>query len=82
MSTFYKTFKLLLISSVSLFIYHFINNNNYFKLHLIRLDKSFIQRGFEFFILTNITKYFFLLLGIVALILLVLESLKFKNKCT
>ena len=81
MSKFYKTFKLLLISSVSLFIYHFINNNNYFKLHQIKLDRSFTQWGFEFFILTNITKYFFLLLGIVAIIFLVLESLKFKNKC-
>lgn len=82
MSEIYKSFKLLSVSSVSLFLYFFIDSNNYFKQHQIKLDKFYKDWGFEFFILTNITKYFFLLLGIVAIIFLILRIFKEKNKCT
>lgn len=82
MSEIYKSFKLLLVSFVSLFLYYFIGNYDCFKSLQLKLDKHLIHRGFEFFILTNITKYFFLLLGIVAIIFLILRIFKKKNKCT
>ena len=80
MSKFYKAFKLLLVSSISLFLFHFIDSNNYLKSLQIKFDKSGIHRGFDFFIFTSITKYFFLLLGIVAIIFLLLRIFKLNNK--
>lgn len=79
MSKLSKIFRLLLVSYISLFLYHFLNSNNYFKLHQIKLDRSFTQWGFEFFMLLNITKYFFLLLGLVAIIYLILIIFKEKT---
>ncbi len=80
MSKFYKAFKLLLVSYISLFLFHFIDSNNYLKSLQIKQDKSGMYSGFDFFIFTNITKYFFLLLGIVAIIFLLLRIFKLNNK--
>ncbi len=74
-----KIFRLLSVSFISLFLYRFLNSNNYFKLQQIKLDRSFTQWGFEFFMLLNITKYFFLLLGIIAIIYLILIIFKEKT---
>lgn len=81
MSDYYKSFKLLLVSSISLFLFHFIDSNNYLKSLQIKFDKSGIHRGFDFFIFTSITKYFFLLLGVVAIIFLISKTFNIKNKC-
>lgn len=80
MSKFYKAFKLLLVSSISLFLFHFIDSNNYLKSLQIKQDKSGMYSGVDFFIFTNITKYFFFLLGIVAILFLLLRIFKLNNK--
>jgi hypothetical protein len=80
MSGYYKSFKLLLVSSISLFLFHFIDGNNYLKSLQIKFDKSGMYSGFDFFIFTSVTKYFLLLLGIVAIIFLLLRTFKINNK--
>ena len=82
MIKFREIFKLLLVSSTSLFLYHFIDNSNYLKSLQLKYDKSGVHKGFDFFIFTSITKYFFLLLGIFAIIFLILKIFKVKNEWT
>lgn len=81
MSKFYEVLKLTLVAIASLLFYYFIDNSNYFKSLQLKLDKTNTSWGFEFFLFTNITKYFFLLVGLVAIIFLILRLLKLKNKC-
>ncbi len=78
MENLHKTFKLLIISAFSFFLYYYIDNHDSLELLQEKLDKSLKTRGFYFFILINLIKYFFLLLSIMSIIFLAFTS--YKNK--
>ncbi len=73
-----KTCSLLLISTFSFFLYYYVDNHDGLISLQEKADKYYIHRGFEFFILINTVKYFFLLLSFMSIIFLVVTS--YKNK--
>jgi hypothetical protein len=84
MNKFRKTFKLLIISSFSIFLYYYIENNpdTMKSLQVIYGKHSMYGHGdFVILIFINVIKYFFFLLGLAAIIFLILRIFKIKNKC-
>jgi hypothetical protein len=64
-----KSFKLLLISIISLLLYFFIDNSERINLAIVHIQNSHASRGFGYFILFNILKWFLVLSGIISLMM-------------
>jgi hypothetical protein len=64
-----KSFKLLLISIISLLLYFFIDNSERINLAIVHIQNSHASVGFGYFILFNILKWFLVLSGIISLIM-------------
>ncbi|PQB07952.1 hypothetical protein BST83_12945 [Polaribacter filamentus] len=64
-----KSFKLLLISIISLLLYFFIENSERINSAIVQIQNSHASRGFGYFILFNILKWFLVISGIISLIM-------------
>ena len=61
-----KNIKLLVILIFALIIFFYLEKSNDLNHWQIKIDKYSPKRGFQFLLLRNIMKYFFLILGIVS----------------
>lgn len=64
-----KSFKLLLISIISLLLYFFIENSERINSPIVQIQNSYASRGFGYLILFNILKWFLVISGIISLIM-------------
>jgi hypothetical protein len=64
-----KSFKLLLISIISLLLYFFIENSKGINSIIVQIQNSGSYKVFGYFILFNILKWFLVIFGIISLMM-------------
>jgi hypothetical protein len=64
-----KSFKLLLISIISLLLYFFIENSERINSTIVQIQNSGSYKVFGYFILFNILKWFLVIFGIISLMM-------------